>query len=277
MRLHRMAALPAIALAACAAPSRQLTPRIVEDPITLPKRMASVSVGATAVHYEPTDAQGVVGASGFRFGITDHLEWADLLGLRYAFLDDRPADGRAPMPVSLALRASVRGIGYSSREGMIVQPVASLNALKHVADRWALSLGADWQAQWIAHSSGWTPRYTSGLFYFSETRRFSVVTLTATVTRQLSERVALGVAPEIEQSTDCVSPGCSWKSRGAGGSVIVGVRPLSWLTVSVAPAAGVRWRPDIALPTMFPDGTPIPIQPLSVHWFALSGRLDFYW
>src|SRR6185436_2543213 len=102
MRAHRMAALPAIALAACAAPSRQLTPRIVEDPITLPRRMASASLAVTAVHFEPTDAYGFPGTPGFRFGITDHLEWVDLLGLRYAFLDDRPADGRARMPISLA-------------------------------------------------------------------------------------------------------------------------------------------------------------------------------
>ena len=194
-------------VAACAAPSRQLTTRIVEDPITLPKRMASASMRVTAVHYEPTDAQGVLVVPGFRLGITDHLEWADLLGLRYAFLDDRPADGRAPMPFSLALRAGLLGIGYSSLDGMIVLPVVSLDALKHIADRWALSLGADWQAQWVEHPSALFfashARLQRALGYSA--RRWSTITLHAAATRQLSPRVALGVVPAVAQNTDLSS------------------------------------------------------------------------
>ena len=276
MRGHRVAAvLAAITVASCAAPSRKLTTRIVEDPITLPKRMASASINVTAIHYEPTDTQGVLTTPGLRFGITDHLEWVDVLGLRYAFLDDRPADGRAPMPLSLALRAGLFGIGYSSAEGMIVLPTVSLDALKHVGDRWSLSLSLDWTAQWVARPFGWTPRYNDALFYSA--RRFSFLTLSAAVTRQLSDRVALGVGSSVDQNTDCVSPFCDWKSRSADVSVFVGVRPLWWLTMVVAPAIGVRERPDIALPTTFPDGTPITIQPLSVTWVSLTGRLAFYW
>lgn len=267
----------AIAITACAAPSRQLTTRVVEDPITLPKRMASVSVAITAIHYEPTNAQGFPGTPGFRFGITDHLEWVDLLGLSYAFLDDRPADGRAPMPLSLALRAGMVGVGYSSAEGMIVLPVVSLQALKHVADRWSLSLTAGWRAQWVAHSSGWTPVYGGSLFFYSESRRWSFVTLSAAVTRQLSARFALGIAPAIEQSTGCVSPTCDWRSRGARGAVFLAVRPLSWLTFWIEPAAGVRTRPDIPLPPTYPNGTPTPIQPLTVTWVAATGTVAFYW
>jgi hypothetical protein len=276
MRGHRVAAvLAAITVASCAAPSRKLTTRIVEDPITLPKRMASASINVTAIHYEPTDTQGVLTTPGLRFGITDHLEWVDVLGLRYAFLDDRPADGRAPMPLSLALRAGVFGIGYSSAEGMIVLPTVSLDALKHVGDRWALSLSVDWTAQWVARPFGWTPAYNDALFYSA--RRFSFLTLSAAVTRQLSDRVALGIGPSVVQGTDCVSPFCDWKTRSAGVSVFVGVRPLWWLTMVVAPAVGVRERPDIALPATYPDGTPITIQPLSVTWVSLTGRLAFYW
>jgi hypothetical protein len=269
------AALAVLAAASCAAPSRQLTPRIVEDPITLPKRMASASLGVTAVHYEPTDAQGVLFTPGFRFGITDHLEWSDLLGLRYAFLDDRPADGRAPRPLSLALRAGVFGIGYSSAEGMIVLPVVSLTALKHVANRWALSLSAGWTAQWVEYPSSWTPAYSDSLVYSSRER--SSLSLAVTVVRQLRERVALGVAPSIDQVTDCASPTCSWKTRGAGVSVFVGVRPLSWLTLYAGPAAGVRERSNVAGPVRYPDGTVIVVQPRTVTWVALSGTLAFYW
>ena len=69
MRVPVAAVLAVVALAACAAPSRRLTPRVVEDPIVLPKRMASVSTQIYFVHYEPTDFQGTFGRPGFRFGI----------------------------------------------------------------------------------------------------------------------------------------------------------------------------------------------------------------
>jgi hypothetical protein len=278
MRAHGQVACAAIAvaIASCAAPSRQLTTRIVEDPITLPRRMASASLSVTGIHYEPTNTQGVFGTPGLRFGITDHLEWVDLLGLRYAFLDDRPVDGRAPMPFSLALRAGAFGIGYSSTEGMIVLPVVSLEALKHVGDRWALSLWSEWRAQWVAHAAGWfTPTFNDALFYSA--RRFSFLSLGASATRQLSDRVALGIAPSVERATSCVSPTCDWKWRSASVSVFLGVRPLSWLTVHVAPQVGVRERADIPQPATYPDGTPVPIRPLSVTWVALTGTLAFYW
>ena len=274
----RLATLAAVALAAwaCAAPSRRLTPRVVEDPIVLPKRMASVSSEISFVHYEPTDFQGTFGVPGFRFGLTNRLEWVDL-GLRFAILDDRPADGRTPMPFSLAVRAGLMGIGYSSAEGMIVLPVASLSALKHVADRWALSLAAGWRAQWVERTSFFaiTPAYGRTLSYSG--RRGSTITLSGAVTRQLSERIALGISPAVSQTNDCVDPTCGWVSQSASGAVFVSVRPWDWLTVSAGPDVGVRHRPDAVLPTMFPDGTPIYIPPTTVTWFGVSGSAAFYW
>ena len=261
------------AVASCAAPSRKLTTRIVEDPITLPRRMASASLDGTGIHYEPTDAQDFLTTSTFRFGITDRLELANL-GLRYAVLDDRPADGRAPKPLSLALHAGLDGLGYSSLEGVIALPTVALDVLEHVGDRWALSLSAGWFAQWVADPVNWTPAYNGALFYSA--RRFSFISLSGEVTRQLTSHVALGIGPSIEQGTDCVSPFCGWKSRSARVSLFVGVRPLWWLSVIVAPAVGVRERPDTALPPTPPDGTPIAI-PRSVTWVSLTGRLAFFW
>jgi hypothetical protein len=268
----------AVAIAGCGAPSRQLTTRIVEDPITLPKRMASGSLRMTALHYEPTDAQGVLWDAGIRLGITDRLEWTDVLSLRYAILDDRPADGRAPMPFSLAMRAGFVGIGYSSFDGMIVQPIISAEALKHVADRWALRLAAEWDAQWVEHPYTlfpFTPAYSSTLHYSA--RIFSTVSVRGSVTRQLGSRVALGIAPRASQNTDCVEPTCDWKWRSASVALTLGVRPLSWLTVRVAPSVGVRHRPDLLLPVVYPDGTAIPIRPRTVTFGAVSVWLDFYW
>ena len=229
----RLAALAAIALAACAAPSRRLTPRVVEDPIVLPKRMASVSTGISFIHYEPTDAQRTFGEGAFRFGLTNRLEWFGLIGLRLAILDDRPTDGRAPMPFSLAVHAGVMGIGWSSAEGWIVVPVASLTVLKHVADRWALSLDAGWRAQWVEHGLDVTPAYGRALTYSSRHR--STITLSGVVMRQLSERFALGINPRVAQANDCVDPTCGWVSQSASGGVFVSARPWDWLTVSLGP------------------------------------------
>jgi hypothetical protein len=237
--------------------------------------MASVSMNGTAIRYEETDTQGSTWRANLRVGITDRLEWVDVLGLRYAVLDDRPADGRAPDPVSLALHVGVLGIGYSSLEGMIVLPAASLRLLQHVDDRWAVSLSAGWTAQWVATPFAWTRAYNDALVFSA--RRFSFVSLGADVTRQLTDRVALGVGSFLEQGTDCVSPFCDWKSRTASVDVFVGVRPLWWLTVVVAPAVGIRERPDIELPTTYPTGTPVAIPPLSVTFVSLTGRLAFYW
>jgi hypothetical protein len=271
-----LAALAAVGIAACAAPSRWLTPRVVEDPIVLPKRMASVSTEISFRHYEPTDAQGTVGVPGIRFGLTNRLELVDL-GMRFAILDDRPADGRTPMPFSLAVRAGVMGIGWSSAEGWIVLPVASLSVLKHVADRWALSLAAGWSAQWVEETSffGITPAYSRTLTYSG--RRRSTITLSGSVTRQLSERVALGISPAVAQSNDCIDPTCGWVSQSASGAVLVSVRPWGWLTVSAGPDVGVRHRPDAVLPTTYPDGTPIYVPPTRVTWFGVSGTAAFYW
>lgn len=274
--LVRLAALAAVGLAACAPPSRWLTPRVVEDPIVLPKRMASVSTRIRYVHYEPTNVGGTFGQGALRIGLTNRLEWNGLIGLRFAILDNRPADGRAPMPFSLAVHAGVVGIGYSSVEGMIVQPVASISTLKHVGDRWALSLGLDWGATWVqSQFFRFTPAYSGSLGYSG--RIGSTFTLDGAVTRQLSERIALGVSPAVSQTNDCIDPTCGWVSQSASGAVFVSVRPWAWLTVSAGPDIGVRHRPNVLLPVAYPDGTLISIPPARVTWFAFSGTAAFYW
>jgi hypothetical protein len=247
---------------------------VVEDPIVLPRRMASVSLGGYVRHFEPTNTRVDGVPAGFRYGITDRLEWVDLLSLRYAILDDRPADGRAPRPLSLAVRAGARGIGYSSIEGMIVLPVVSVEALRHVADRWALSLWADWDAQWVQTPGTFFPAYSGSLGYSSRT--FSQLGFGAAATRQVSERIALGVGASVFQASDCASPTCDWVARGAGASLRFVARPWHWLTLRAGPAAGVAERPSTPLPTTGPDG-PIVIPPRNVEWIGLWGWADFYW
>ena len=269
------AALVGVGVASCAAPARRLTTRVVDDRIVLPRRMASISLDGRYFDYKPTDARGGTLTPGFRFGITDRLEWDDVLSLRYAILDDRPVDGRAPMPLSLAVRAGTYGIGYSSMEGMILLPVASVHALKHVGDRWALSARASWEAQYVTTPGAFTPAYSETLHYWS--RRSSIVGIRADAVRQLDDHVAVGLGAGVDQYNDCVSPTCGWVSQGAGASVRVIVRPWHWVTVAGGSSAGVRHRPDALLPTRYPNGAPITTQPLTVEWMSLDAFIAFYW
>jgi hypothetical protein len=269
------AVLAAVGVAACAAPARRLTTRVVDDRIVVPKRMASMGLDGHYLYYKPTDARGGGLTGGFRFGITDRLEWDGVLSLRYAILDDRPVDGRAPMPMSLSVQAGTYGIGYSSMEGMFLLPVVAIDALKHVGDRWALSLRASWNAQYVVAPVAFTPAYSETLHYWS--RRFSVVGIHADAVRQLDDHVAVGFGAGVDQFNDCVSPTCGWVSQDAGASVRVIVRPWRWVTISGGSSAGIRHRPDAVLPTRYPNGDPITIQPLTVEWMSLNTAIAFYW
>lgn len=269
------AVLVVTAAASCAAPARRLTTRVVDDRIVLPKRMASISMDGGFFHYEPTNVQGGTLLPAFRFGITERLEMAGLFSLRYAFLDDRPADGRTPRPLSLALVAGTEGIGYSSMEGWILLPVVSVEALKHVGDRWVLSSQASWDAFYVASPGADTPSYNGALHYAS--RRSSAIGIGAAVIRQLDDHVAVGFGAGIDQLNACVSPACEWVSRGAGANVRLIVRPWHWLTVSGGSAGGIRYRSDRPLSPVGPDEVLLPIQPITVEWLSLFGTVAFYW
>lgn len=268
--------LVAVGMAACAAPSRRLTPRVVEDPIVLPRRMASVGLRGFAAHYEPTDARRNNLLVGVRYAFTDRLEWADLLSLRYALLDDRPVDGRPARPISLAVRAGATGIAYSSFNGLIVFPVASVEALKRIADRWALDLSVTWLAMWQQRGTSVfpSPPYTSTLGYAGNTA--SSLTLRGGATRQLAERVALGASASVTQTTGCLSSTCAWVSRGGVAALTVSVRPWHWVTLAAGPYVGYRYRPDGPIPPANPTA-PVVIPLRRVEWVGLEGFLTFYW
>jgi hypothetical protein len=269
--------LAAITMVACAAPSRRLTPRVVEDPIVLPRRMASVGLRGFAAHYEPTDVRRNNLLLGFRYAFTDRLEWVDLLSLRYALLDDRPMDGRPARPISLAVRAGATGIGYSSFNGLIVLPVASVDALRHIADRWALELSVHWLAMWQQRNTSVfpSPPYTSTLGYAGNTA--SSLTFRGRATRQLAERVALGASASVTQTAGCLSPTCAWVSRGGVAALTVSVRPWHWLTLAAGPYVGYRYRSDGALVPPANPTAPVVIPLRRVEWVGLEAFVTFYW
>jgi hypothetical protein len=263
--------LAAVVLAACAAPSRRLTPRVVEDGIVLPRRMASVGLGGSVSQYEPSGTRSFDEEARFRFGITDRLEWADLLTLRYALLDDRPADSRPPAPLSLAVQAGTRGIGWSSTTGMIAMPIVSVQVRKHVGDRWAFGGSASWLAIW--HQKPAAFMYTMDLDYTPGRRSFWLAG--GYVTRQLGERFALSFSAWFTDAAACISPTCNWITRGTGGALSLVFRPWHWLTVGAGPYAGLRYRPNTIPPSNPAD--PVPTPPEMVEWFGASAGATFYW
>jgi len=215
--------LAVVLVAACAAPSRQLTSRVVEDPVTLPRRMASVTLAVGPSLQEPRGTRDLYGERPrFHFGITDRLEWTDLAVLTYAFLDDAPAAARRA-PLSLAVGAGIQGFGVSTAGGLVLEPTLGVGIRKHVADRWSLGLGLNDSGEWTQED---VPRT------FAD-HRWSTLNAGASVLRQISSTVAAGIAGGLFQSQDCLTLTCTWRTRGGRGQASVIYRPRHWLTVSV--------------------------------------------
>ena len=215
------------------------------------------------------------GTGSFRLGITDRLEWTDLLQLRYALLDDRPADGRAPQPLSLALRAGFYGIGYSSTLGMIAYPTAAVETLKRLGNQWAFGLSLSWIATW-SQREGPALRDPDDLGYRAGLRR-SYWSLEGFAARQLTERFALTFSPWFRHTGACLSAACDWVMQSTGALLHLQFRPRYWLTLRAGPYARWHHRPS-AIPSdpdpLAPVSTP---PPSSGTWLGLSARVAIHW
>jgi hypothetical protein len=267
--------LAVAALGACAAPSRRLSPRVVNDPIVLPRRMASVSLGAQKTWY-PRDGTSAFGITPtFAVGLTDRLEYQGLVGVGYAILDDAPGSPRAPSPLSLAVEAGILGVGYSSSQGLIVDPVVGIRVQKHVADRWNLSLLTAWYAAWYERPAAPSPNPSLSALAFGRNR--SEVDISVHVTRQLGERFALALGATPYQVQDCLAPFCSWTIRGVGGSLILWFRPADWITLGLGPNGGVRYRPPMLPEPTDPSEPVVSTPPRSVPWLGVFGSVVYYW
>lgn len=268
------AAGAALAAASCAAPSRRLTTRVVDDPIVLPRRMTSVVISPWVRWYQPSGSRTADFGASIRYGLTDRLELTDIFSLRYAFLDDAPGSTRPHRPLSLAVQAGTRGIGYSSMEGWIFVPVLALDLQKHLAGPWTLSGGIDWTARATQKRVDVTPGYDPILRTFS--RRRSAISASAGAVRQLTDHVAVSASVWVSQADDCVSPFCTWRSRGVGGGTTLRVRPWHWLSLGVGPSASYWYRP-LTLPAPQDPTTPVATPPRSQASVGISGFVAFYW
>jgi hypothetical protein len=255
----------------CAAPSRHLTNRQVEDPIVHPRGLASVAASGTytsaSIARDATALDLVI-----RYGITDRLELRNL-SLGYAFLDDAPSpDGRKRDPLALMLRAGVEGFGWSSIDGAILIPTLVLAARKHLGTRLYLWGDLGWTAWW-ASSPGQRPYpYNAWLWPGGNSSR---VVASAGGLVQLVDRVALSLGGHADQLRACVFTSCDVTSRALMGFAGVWFRPLRWMDVSVFGTLGHRQR--VAPPVVPAPADPADVPPDTVTWQAVSLTLAFRW
>jgi hypothetical protein len=267
-----------LALAAtvgCGTPSRQLTTRIVDDPMVFPRRMLSMSVqGEVGQQPRPQFFWSVI--PGVQYGLSDRLELDDLLSVRWAVLDDAPQSpdsDRRRDRLSLAVRGGVQGVGVSSLSGFIVLPVASAEVGKHLGQETWVSARLAWEAEW-AESPGLRSGSYTDVLWPSDMRR-SWTGLDATALRQLSQHVALQVGLGVHQLQACTFPGCAWAARG--GTIRMGplIRPVRWLTLGLGVYAGARYRPS-GIVVVHPDDS-LALLPRTASWLGTSGYVGFHW
>ncbi|HEY2900018.1 MAG TPA: hypothetical protein VGL59_05560 [Polyangia bacterium] len=266
---------PLLLFVACAAPSRRLTVRVVDDPIVLPSRLAAAAIEGSAFRHQPAASTTGSVLPAFRVGITDRLELTDLLSLRYAFLDDAPSSSRQRRsPLSLALRAGLTGFGVSSTDGFVMWPLLSLQALRHLGDRWSLSLSAGFRGRFANRD-----RASDGVpdqYLFPTSSRWSNLSTGLSALRQMTDHIAIGAGAGVEQYQGCLQPLCAWVSRDAWFTVRLVVRPWPWLSLALVPETGFRYRPLILPAALDPSGE-AKVPPQTVSWLGGSGDVTFYW
>jgi hypothetical protein len=261
----------------CTAPTRHLTVRQVEDPIVHPRGLASFSMSGGVMPFASNNTRDSAWLNAtFRYGFTDRLELNNAT-LRYAFLDDAPApagapDGRRHGPLALAAQAGLRGFGVSSIEGLIILPMLSLEARKHLGSRVYLWSELSWSAWWASSARARAYPYNEGLWPTGSSSR-AVLSLGGVV--QLVDRVALSLGGHADQLRGCVFPSCDVTSRALIGFTGIWIRPLRWMDVSVFGTVGRRDR--VAPPVVPAPGEPLDLPPNRITWLSVSMALTFRW
>ena len=254
-----LVALALLVSVGCGTPSRRLPARMVDDPITLPRRMVSVAMGAqrTASNERRETEWQPIGY--LRYGLTDRLTLDGLLALDFAVLDDAPieyaatGERAARSPFGLSLQAGLAGIGYSSIEGTIVQPRLGLVLRKRLGNSWRAGLGAAW--------------YSS----YSDLRDYSALSSSASLTVQLTQTLALTGFVVDTLDMDTFAPSSRWNLHTVSAGLAPGYRPLHWLTLELDVQVQAVWRP-LLIARVVPPTEP---GPLPVRW--PSRRFPVFW
>jgi hypothetical protein len=257
-----MLALVALAgAAACATPSRRLPTRLVDDPITLPRRMISVSAGVRTTPANEWREGQMQTLGGVRYGVTDRITLEGPLVLDVALLDDAPVQSAATglraaeAPIALALHGGLAGVGYSSWDGTILQPALGFRIARHLGERSRLHLTSTWYG---SHSERWNDCWLYGVLGY---------------TLQVTERVAVSLSLFDDWNLDTFLPSRRWIRHGLGVGPGVGIRPLHWLTVGADVRVERIWRARQEIPLGDPTASGVPM-PRRTRAVAAWGRLS---
>jgi hypothetical protein len=258
-------ALVVLLAGGCATPVRRLPSRQVDDPITLPARVFELGVGATVTpsnEYGETEGEPIIP---LRYGITDRLTLLGGLALEFALLDDAPVasaatgEKAATSRFGLSLTGGLVGLGYSSIEGLIVQPVFGVGAVKHVSP----SLRLHSAVYWIGR--------------FGRLSDESVVSASVGATLQLVDRLALTLSAGDKVNVETWLPSGDWGRNVVFVGSSLEYRPWHWVTAGLGGRVESTQRPRTTLEPVAP-GDPRPRsprrRPVSL-WFGAS--LTFYW
>jgi hypothetical protein len=255
----------ALAAAGCATPVRRLPSRQVDDPITLPARVFELGVGASVTpsnEYGETDGAPIIP---LRYGITDRLTLLGLTAVEFALLDDAPVasaatgERAATSRLGLSLTGGLVGLGYSTIEGLIVQPVVGVGAVKHVSP----SLRLHSAVHWIGR--------------FGRLSDESFVSASVGATRQLVDRLALTLTAGDRVNVQTALPSGDWGRNVVFTGASLDYRPWHWVTAGLSGRVESTQRPPATLEPVPPD-EPVPRiarrRPVSL-WFGASAT--FYW
>jgi len=243
-----------VATLACGTPSRRLPPRIVDDPLTLPRRMVRVNAifEATPENEWRRSEDGVF--IGVDYGITDRVTYTLPLILHVLLLDDAPPDSeagkRSLAPVGLVLSGGIAGLGYSSSEVFIVQPFLGLEVSRAMTSRFRVGAVSTW---WGSHS---------------RLRDHSRMALRLMGTGQVSQRWAVSARLFDAIELRSLMPSSRWTRHVVGAGTGVSCRPWHWMTFGGNVWGEAVWRPQTLEP---PPG---PFDPLPVR--RPAGRLVFW-
>lgn len=103
------------AVLGCGTPSRRLSTRAVDDPMTLPHRLMRVDIGASAVRGSQRLETPVLQID---YGLTDRLQLVNLSGLKYALWDDAPSpDASHSRDPEGAVKRALPGVSTDAPDG----------------------------------------------------------------------------------------------------------------------------------------------------------------
>lgn len=264
-------ALVLVALAGCGPRARRLPSRVVDDPMTPPRRMLDVAVTAAMPARYPEDAlrwdpelkawpagPGPFFGARVRYGFSDRVTWTFPGLVTVAVLDDAPVEhastGYCALRAPFALSFTAGFLAFRTAYGGDLFLEGRTEA--HLRKR----LRPDLRLDWTLGAERWMGAQWGQPWSF-DTRVGATWQVAARVAAQIAIHDGLGY-----RSNQPGLPGFSFESVAVSPGVIW--RPRDWITLTAEVDVGGTHRTAIAArPT--PEGsTSVPAD----TWLSIAGR-----